>query len=163
MTTSRSIPAPGWNGASTRIRRRRQAHCRYPFRGCRNHTEATLSDVRIPLLHSPADDRGHPSRAGEITVSTTTSTGTPSIFLTSGKLAHFEPGAGIEAGAASRDVDHTGWWDIAIPGDVHRTLIDAGEIPDPFWDQQERDVAWLAEKEWWYRSPRGGPDAVVGE
>lgn len=96
-------------------------------------------------------------------MSTTTSTGTPSIFLTSGKLAHFEPGAGIEAGAASRDVDHTGWWDIAIPGDVHRTLIDAGEIPDPFWDQQERDVAWMEEKEWWYRIPLGVPDAVLGE
>lgn len=95
-------------------------------------------------------------------MSTTTST-ERSTFLTAGKLAHFDPGAGLDAGAATPGFDDASWLDIAIPGDVHRTLIDAGQIPDPFWDQQERDCAWMEEKEWWYRIPLRIPDGSLGE
>lgn len=94
----------------------------------------------------PTDQREHLSR-----------------YLTSGKLAEFEPGAGIEAGAASPELDDDDWLSIAIPGDVHRTLIDAGRIPDPFWDQQEKECAWMEEKEWWYRIPLDVEDVAVGE
>lgn len=95
-------------------------------------------------------------------MSTTTATDR-STFLTSGKLAHFDPGAGLDAGAATPGFDDASWLEISIPGDVHRTLIDAGQIPDPFWDQQERDCAWMEEQEWWYRIPLRIPDAALGE
>jgi beta-mannosidase len=86
----------------------------------------------------------------------------PSIFLTAGKLAHFAPGAGIAAGATAPTCDDGDWLAIAVPGDVHRTLIDAGVIPDPFWDQQERDCAWMEEREWWYRIPLTVPGEPLG-
>ncbi|HEV2128056.1 MAG TPA: glycoside hydrolase family 2 protein [Thermomicrobiales bacterium] len=93
----------------------------------------------------------------------TTTPSNASTFLSSGKLAHFDPGKGVEAGAAAGDFDDTGWLEITIPGDVHRTLIDAGEIPDPFWDQQEKDCAWMEEKEWWYHVPLHVPDVELGQ
>jgi beta-mannosidase len=83
---------------------------------------------------------------------------TPGATLPAGaRLAHFDPGAGVVSGAASPGLDDMDWLEIAIPGDVHRTLIDAGEIPDPFWDQQERDCAWMEGREWWYRIPLDVP------
>jgi beta-mannosidase len=82
-------------------------------------------------------------------------------LLTAARLAPFDPGAGIAIGAASPDFDDADWLEIAIPGDVHRTLIDAGEIPDPFWDQQERDCAWMEDREWWYRLPLDVPPGNI--
>jgi beta-mannosidase len=67
------------------------------------------------------------------------------------KLGDFAPGAGIAAAAHADDFADQGWLDIAAPGDVHRTLIAAGRIPDPFYDRNERDCAWMEEREWWYR------------
>jgi beta-mannosidase len=40
---------------------------------------------------------------------------------------------------------------IEVPGDVHRTLIAAGRIPDPFYGSNESACAWMEEREWWYR------------
>jgi beta-mannosidase len=81
------------------------------------------------------------------------------------KLQDFAPGAGVAAGAEGAAFDDSTWLDIAAPGDVHRTLIDAGRIPDPFYDRDETACAWMEEREWWYRlrfTPPG-PVPVTGE
>jgi beta-mannosidase len=67
------------------------------------------------------------------------------------KLRDFAPGEGLLAGAhqiAHADAD---WLPISVPGDVHRTLIDAGRIPDPFYAANETACAWMEQREWWYR------------
>src|SRR5918994_3519953 len=68
-----------------------------------------------------------------------------------GKLHDYAPGNGVTAGAHTADFDDAAWLDVAIPGDVHRTLIASGRIPDPFVDQNETACAWMEEREWWYR------------
>ncbi len=67
------------------------------------------------------------------------------------QLGDFVPGAGVVAGAYCVDFDDRDWLAIDAPGDVHRTLIDAGRIPDPFYDRNELACAWMEEREWWYR------------
>ena len=37
---------------------------------------------------------------------------------------------------------------IAVPGDVHSALFDAGKIPDPYWGANETNVQWVAETDW---------------
>ena len=37
-----------------------------------------------------------------------------------------------------------------VPGSVHTDLIRAGAIPDPFLDENELDVAWVADVDWTY-------------
>ncbi len=39
-----------------------------------------------------------------------------------------------------------------MPGDVHRALLAAGRIPDPFYDRNETEVAWMEQREFWYRT-----------
>ena len=81
-------------------------------------------------------------------------------MLDRGKLRHFAPGDGVAAGAHLRP-DDGDWLDIADPGDVHRTLIAAGRIPDPFYDQNETACAWMEEREWWYRVRFDAPDRAA--
>ena len=38
--------------------------------------------------------------------------------------------------------------DATVPGDVHSALFDAGLIPDPYWGRNERDVQWVAQRDW---------------
>lgn len=78
-----------------------------------------------------------------------------------GKLQHFQPGEGIRAGSQSVDFDDAGWLDVAIPGDVHRTLIDAGRIPDPFYGLNETECRWMEDQEWWYRFELGAIEAAA--
>ena len=37
---------------------------------------------------------------------------------------------------------------ISLPGDVHTALLDAGEIPDPYFGENERAVLWVHETPW---------------
>jgi len=56
------------------------------------------------------------------------------------------------------------WLPIAVPGDVHRTLLDAGRISDPFYGCNETACAWMEEREWWYRcafDAEAGPRRLV--
>ena len=42
-----------------------------------------------------------------------------------------------------------GWrGEIDLPGDVHTALLDAGEIPDPYFGQNEDEVAWVYNSPW---------------
>jgi beta-mannosidase len=67
------------------------------------------------------------------------------------KLRDFVPGEGVGAGAHLTDHADQEWLPIAVPGDVHRTLIDAGRIADPFYADNETACAWMEQREWWYR------------
>lgn len=44
-----------------------------------------------------------------------------------------------------------GWLPATIPGVVHQDLIAAGQIPDPFYSLNEREVQWVGERDWLYR------------
>jgi beta-mannosidase len=67
------------------------------------------------------------------------------------KLNDFNPGEGLARKAFSQDFDDSQWLPVAVPGDVHRALIAAGRIPDPFYDRNELQCRWMEEREWWYR------------
>ena len=72
-------------------------------------------------------------------------------MLENWKLAYFEPGEGLKQFCNQAGFDDTEWIDIQVPGDVHRTLIDKSIIPNPYYDQNEFECAWIEQKEWWYR------------
>src|SRR5829696_5051936 len=79
-------------------------------------------------------------------------------MLDRGKVRDFAPGEGVAFGAATAAFDDGDWLHIPIPGSVHQTLIAAGRIPDPFYDQNETACAWMEEREWWSRVPFDAPD-----
>lgn len=78
------------------------------------------------------------------------------------QIKDFPPGEGVTAGVLAADLDTTGWADCPAPGDVHRAIMAAGWIEDPYYDQNEDKVAWMEEKEWWYRTQFDGPTAPPG-
>jgi len=78
-------------------------------------------------------------------------------MLDSAKLKGFAPGEGVAAGAFAERFDSGDWIDVPIPGDVHRALMAAGRIEDPFYDRNEEGCAWVEEREWWYRLSLDGP------
>jgi len=41
-----------------------------------------------------------------------------------------------------------GRWGITLPGDVHTALLEAGEIPDPYFGNNEKAVMWVNETAW---------------
>ena len=74
------------------------------------------------------------------------------------KLQDFAPGEGAAAAAQAPDHDDAAWIPVPVPGDVHRALLAAGRIPDPFYDRNEDQVSWMEGREWWYRTRFDGPD-----
>lgn len=75
------------------------------------------------------------------------------------RIQDFAPGEGAALGAYASDFDHNDWLPAVAPGDVHSTLLAAGRIEDPFYDQNEGKCAWIEDREWWYRTtitPQGG-------
>lgn len=63
---------------------------------------------------------------------------------------------------ASLDGSHAA--PMAIPGDVHSALLAAGLIPDPYAGRNERDVQWVAAKDWMIeRSFDLTPDMLEGD
>ena len=76
------------------------------------------------------------------------------------KVMDFAPGEGREKEVFQPGFDDGGWYDVPVPGDVHRAYMAAGRIPDPFYDQNEAEVAWMEQREFWYRTkfrPGGTP------
>ncbi|MFB6074833.1 MAG: glycoside hydrolase family 2 protein [Haloarculaceae archaeon] len=43
------------------------------------------------------------------------------------------------------------WRPGTVPGDVYTDLLAAGEIPDPYVDDNELDVQWVGKTDWTYR------------
>ncbi len=80
------------------------------------------------------------------------------------KLRDFAPGEGLRSGAADREVADGAWLAVDVPGDIHRALIAASRIPDPFYGTNETTCAWMEEREWWYRAKwqsAGGPHRLI--
>jgi beta-mannosidase len=73
------------------------------------------------------------------------------------RLQDFAPGDGVRAGANTEAFDDGDWLPIEVPGDVHRTLLAAARIDDPYYDRNESACAWMEEREWWYRVRFDGP------
>jgi len=73
------------------------------------------------------------------------------------KLQDFAPAEGLAAGAQGTDFDDAAWIPVTVPGDVHRALIAAGRIADPFYDRNEDLCAWMEDREWWYRTRLTAP------
>jgi beta-mannosidase len=86
----------------------------------------------------------------------------PSLVATA-RVRDYAPGEGEAAGAATSGHDDRDWATVAVPGDVHRALIDAGRIRDPFYDRDEGECAWMEEREWWYRFAFDGPADDPGD
>lgn len=88
---------------------------------------------------------------------------TTPLPLSNWQIGDFAPGEGVAARAFAHDFDDTGWIPARAPGDVHSALLAAGRIPDPFYDRNENECAWIEEREWWYRTtftPTGAPLAA---
>jgi beta-mannosidase len=64
-------------------------------------------------------------------------------LVTTARVRDFAPGEGAP--------DFDGGVEVPVPGDLHTALIEAGRIPHPFLDRNEDEVAWMEEREWWYR------------
>ncbi len=43
------------------------------------------------------------------------------------------------------------WPPAQVPGSVHVDLLSAGQIPDPFVADKQKQVMWVAERDWAYR------------
>lgn len=43
------------------------------------------------------------------------------------------------------------WFDASVPGGVYTDLLDAGEIPDPYDDDNELELQWVGRSDWVYR------------
>lgn len=79
------------------------------------------------------------------------------------KLGDFNPGEGSVMGAHADGFDDSRWIPVAVPGDVHSALLAANLIPDPFYDRNESQCAWVEGREWWYRLRFDGPAVEPGE
>jgi beta-mannosidase len=67
------------------------------------------------------------------------------------KVQDYAPGEGLTIGVHQASHADGEWLDVPVPGDVHRVLISAGRIADPYYDRNESACAWMEEREWWYR------------
>ena len=55
------------------------------------------------------------------------------------------------------------WLPLALPGEVHLALLNAGRIPDPFVEDNELAVQWVAEKDWVFEGEIDLPDDLHQE
>jgi beta-mannosidase len=55
------------------------------------------------------------------------------------------------------------WNAATVPGDVYTDLWRAGEIDDPHYGRNGMRAKWVMEKEWWYRTQFGVPEAWKGK
>lgn len=49
------------------------------------------------------------------------------------------------------------WAPATVPGGVHESLLAAGRIPHPYANENESEVAWIEERDWWYRGRFAAP------
>ncbi len=67
----------------------------------------------------------------------------------------------MQAGAHSESFDDAAWMPVDVPGDVHTALVAAGRLPEPYYDRNELECAWVEDREWWYRLHFDGPLAPL--
>jgi beta-mannosidase len=78
------------------------------------------------------------------------------------QLKDFDAGSGRPADA-TYSCDAGGWIDVTVPGDTHVALAAAGRIGHPFRGRHEQDAAWIAEREWCWRTRFEAAPAQAGE
>lgn len=44
------------------------------------------------------------------------------------------------------------WLPAVVPGTVHQDLIAQGKLPDPFYGMNEKEIQWVEEEDWLYRT-----------
>src|SRR5215216_66769 len=49
-----------------------------------------------------------------------------------------------------REVHGSSWLPASVPGGTYTDLLAAGRIPDPFFGENEKQVQWVAERDWEY-------------
>jgi beta-mannosidase len=59
-------------------------------------------------------------------------------------------------GDADVDIDHfrpaaEPWYPAVVPGDVQSDMIDAGQLPDPWYEENSRACEWTSHRDWVYR------------
>jgi beta-mannosidase len=47
---------------------------------------------------------------------------------------------------------HEGWTTTSVPTEIFKDLLAAGKIADPHVDQNEKEVQWVGETDWLYRT-----------
>lgn len=62
-----------------------------------------------------------------------------------------------------RQTDSTEWRAAVVPGSVHTDLIREGLIPDPFFNTHEKDVQWIENEDWEYRSSFSCTENILNE
>ncbi len=60
-----------------------------------------------------------------------------------------------------REAGDATWLPATVPGGVHTDLLAAGRIPDPFVGDNEAHVAWVAERDWEYRTSFDAPASLL--
>ena len=53
------------------------------------------------------------------------------------------------------------WISATVPGCIHTDLLAAGEIPDPFYRDNEKIVQWVAEADWIYQRTFDVPEEIL--
>jgi len=53
------------------------------------------------------------------------------------------------------------WFPATVPGCIHTDLLAAGEIPDPFYRDNEKIVQWVTEANWIYQRTFDVPEEVL--
>lgn len=49
-----------------------------------------------------------------------------------------------------RDIESSKWLPATVPGGTYTDLLAAGQIPDPFFGENEKEVQWVADRDWEY-------------
>jgi len=80
--------------------------------------------------------------------------------LSQWELKDFEPGTGLDQGAAVRDGE--GWISVSAPGDTYLALVEAGRLAHPFQRRGEEPAAWVRDREWWWRCGFQAPSTSSG-
>jgi beta-mannosidase len=72
------------------------------------------------------------------------------------ELTDSDPGLSPD-GLAGLD---SNWTTAIVPGGVHESLLAAGLIEHPYYDQNEASVHWMEGRDWWYRTTFAAPDRI---
>lgn len=59
-----------------------------------------------------------------------------------------------------RQSDQDVWMPAKVPGTVHNDLIDNNIIEDPFWRTNEKNIQWIEDKDWIYKTSFDVPEEM---
>ncbi len=74
------------------------------------------------------------------------------------KMKAYDRAEDIPAAVHVAGFEEAGWLNVAVPGDVHSTLLAHGLIEDPFYSTNDQECRWIERKIWVYRMEFDRPD-----